>query len=140
MIQSFFKIALLSSLTCLLSSAWTPSLSKGDSRNASSFNFSKQRRILPRPYDPFYSHQQRRKPFLHILFATEKDSPKKDTDDANTEWGISYIGGDPCGSKYNEDPFSGSNNKSFKPGFPDDMKARIEALAKKRKEMEEKST
>lgn len=46
------------------------------------------------------------------------------------EWGVSYIGGDPCGSKYNTDPFY--KNPSDKPGMPDDMKARIEALAQKR--------
>lgn len=46
---------------------------------------------------------------------------------ANVEWGVSYIGGDPCGSKYNSDPFDKS--PSDKPGMPDDMKARIEALA-----------
>ena len=51
------------------------------------------------------------------------------------EWGVSYIGGDPCGSKYNDDPF---DNKPSKPGFPDDMKARIEAIVeRKRKEAEE---
>ncbi|KAL7464445.1 hypothetical protein ACHAXS_004782 [Conticribra weissflogii] len=50
-----------------------------------------------------------------------------------TEFGISYIGGDPCGSKYNDDPFDAtSDNQSFKPGFPDDMKDRIEAMARER--------
>lgn len=54
----------------------------------------------------------------------------------NVEWGVSYIGGDPCGSIYNQDPF---DEKPSKPGFPDDMKARIEALAReKRKQSEEK--
>jgi|EP00979_Chaetoceros_neogracilis_P012229 hypothetical protein len=53
-----------------------------------------------------------------------------------TEWGVSYIGGDPCGSKYNDDPFDATPTK---PGFPDDMKARIEALAEqKRRESDEK--
>jgi len=42
------------------------------------------------------------------------------------EWGVSYIGGDPCGSKYNDNPF---DSKVDKPGMPDDMKARIAALA-----------
>ena len=45
------------------------------------------------------------------------------------EWGKSYIGGDPCGSKYNDDPFDAAN---VKPGLPDDMKQRIEALAKQK--------
>mmetsp|Transcript_17182 Transcript_17182/g.37587 ORF Transcript_17182/g.37587 Transcript_17182/m.37587 type:complete len:138 (-) Transcript_17182:1073-1486(-) len=49
---------------------------------------------------------------------------------SNVEWGVSYIGGDPCGSKYNSDPFDKS--PSDKPGMPDDMKARIEALAQKK--------
>lgn len=46
------------------------------------------------------------------------------------EWGVSYIGGDPCGSKLNSDPFD--KNPSDKPGLPDDMRARIEALAQKK--------
>jgi hypothetical protein len=52
------------------------------------------------------------------------------------EYGVSYIGGDPCGSKYNDDPFDA---KTSKPGMPDDMKARIQALAeKKMRENDEK--
>mmetsp|Transcript_10298 Transcript_10298/g.14549 ORF Transcript_10298/g.14549 Transcript_10298/m.14549 type:complete len:127 (+) Transcript_10298:84-464(+) len=47
------------------------------------------------------------------------------------EWGVSYIGGDPCGSKYNDDPFDAAA-KSSKPGMPDDMKARIQALAEQK--------
>jgi hypothetical protein len=35
---------------------------------------------------------------------------------------LRYIGGDPCGSKYNNDPFAADVQK---PGMPDDMKARI---------------
>mmetsp|Transcript_17590 Transcript_17590/g.36648 ORF Transcript_17590/g.36648 Transcript_17590/m.36648 type:complete len:155 (+) Transcript_17590:38-502(+) len=55
-----------------------------------------------------------------------------------TEYGISYIGGDPCGSKYNDDPFDAtSKNNSFKPGFPDGMKDRIAALARERLKKEE---
>ena len=50
----------------------------------------------------------------------------------NAEWGVSYIGGDPCGSKYNDDPFDANKSSSNKPGFPDDMKARIQALAEQK--------
>ena len=39
---------------------------------------------------------------------------------------------DPCGSKYNDDPFDVNDN--FKPGLPENMKERIEALAKKKAE------
>ena len=46
------------------------------------------------------------------------------------EWGVSYIGGDPCGSKYNSDPFD--KKPSDKPGMPDDMKSRIAALAQRK--------
>jgi len=54
------------------------------------------------------------------------------------EYGVSYIGGDPCGSKYNDDPFDAQVTK---PGMPDDMKARIKALAeKKKKENKENSS
>jgi len=46
-----------------------------------------------------------------------------------SEYGVSYIGGDPCGSKYNDDPFDAQVTK---PGMPNDMKARIQALADKK--------
>lgn len=46
-------------------------------------------------------------------------------------YGVSFMGGDPCGSKYNDDPFDAT--KAKKPGIPDDMKARIAALAEKKK-------
>lgn len=45
------------------------------------------------------------------------------------QYGVSYIGGDPCGSKYNNDPF---DVQVQKPGMPDDMKARIQALVDKK--------
>lgn len=53
-------------------------------------------------------------------------------------YGVSYIGGDPCGSKYNIDPFDdeSKNKYSFKPGFPDDMRERIAALAVEKLAME----
>mmetsp|Transcript_1455 Transcript_1455/g.2212 ORF Transcript_1455/g.2212 Transcript_1455/m.2212 type:complete len:111 (+) Transcript_1455:60-392(+) len=59
------------------------------------------------------------------VYQEKEDECQKDS----TEWGVSYIGGDPCGSKYNNDPF----DTESKPGFPDDMKSRIEALAEKKK-------
>jgi hypothetical protein len=48
-------------------------------------------------------------------------------DDAQTkaEHGVSYIGGDPCGSKYNNDPF---DLQGQTPGMRDDMKKFIQAL------------
>ena len=45
---------------------------------------------------------------------------------------------DPCGSKYNDDPFDVSDN--FKPGLPDNMKDRIAALAKQKAEEEKEKT
>jgi hypothetical protein len=47
-----------------------------------------------------------------------------DDDDAQpkAEHWVSYIGGDPCGSKYNDDPF---DLQGQTPGMPDNMKARI---------------
>lgn len=50
----------------------------------------------------------------------------------SASFGVSYIGGDPCGSKYNNDPFDATKEEAFKPGFPDDMKDRIAALAAKK--------
>lgn len=43
-------------------------------------------------------------------------------------FGVSYIGGDPCGSRYNDDPFDASKDV-VKPGMPDEMKDRIAAMA-----------
>lgn len=55
-------------------------------------------------------------------------------------YGVSYIGGDPCGSKYNDDPFDAAAQIT-KPGMPDDAKERIRLLAEKmkRKQGEEKA-
>ena len=52
----------------------------------------------------------------------------EDTEVKASTYGVSYIGGDPCGSKYNDDPFDASREVS-KPGMPDDMKDRIAAMA-----------
>ena len=49
--------------------------------------------------------------------------------DVTPQYGISYIGGDPCGSRYNDDPF---DVQVQKPGMPDSMKARIQALVDKK--------
>ena len=55
------------------------------------------------------------------------------------EWGVSYIGEDPCGSKYNTDPFDASSSAaSSKPGLPDSMKARIQLKADKLRERDQK--
>ena len=43
---------------------------------------------------------------------------------------------DPCGSKYNDDPFDVADN--FKPGLPDNMKDRIAELANQKAAKEEK--
>ena len=69
-----------------------------------------------------------------VLFASENDGTNKEVQNKNdetVEWGVSYIGGDPCGSKYNTDPFDASA-KITKPGMPDSMKARIAAKAEER--------
>jgi hypothetical protein len=59
-----------------------------------------------------------------------------DDDSYEPQYGVSFIGGDPCGSKLNDDPH---DVKMQKPGMPDDMKARIQALTEKRKREEEKA-
>jgi len=61
-----------------------------------------------------------------------EESTSTSTSNANAVYGVSYIGGDPCGSKYNDDPFD--DKASFKPGLPESMKDRIAALAAKRLE------
>jgi hypothetical protein len=78
------------------------------------------------------------------LFGSDEPAPDnteassfKTTTTTTTEpqWGVSYIGGDPCGSKYNDDPFDVQGQK---PGMPDDMKARIQALVDQKQQQEEK--
>ena len=56
--------------------------------------------------EPAHRHQN----FNHDnrLLATNTDDNNdtaKDEDQPKAEYGVSYIGGDPCGSKYNDDPF-----------------------------------
>mmetsp|Transcript_35831 Transcript_35831/g.70494 ORF Transcript_35831/g.70494 Transcript_35831/m.70494 type:complete len:120 (-) Transcript_35831:86-445(-) len=59
----------------------------------------------------------------------------------NEPFGVSYIGGDPCGSRYNDDPFDSSSGKNPEPpGFPKDMKARIAAMAEERRKCEEEAS
>eukprot|EP00956_Cyclotella_meneghiniana_P014597 scaffold21932_cov35-Cyclotella_meneghiniana.AAC.5 len=49
---------------------------------------------------------------------------------STASFGVSYIGGDPCGSKYNDDPFDvHANDDVGKPGMPEEMKDRIAAMA-----------
>ena len=53
-------------------------------------------------------------------------------------YGVSYIGGDPCGSKYNADPFdAAAQSDSSRPGMPDDSKERIRLLAERMKRRQE---
>lgn len=59
---------------------------------------------------------------LNQIIKTANDAPPAAT------YGVSYIGGDPCGSKYNDDPFDASVDV-VKPGMPDEMKIRIAAMA-----------
>lgn len=76
---------------------------------------------------------------LLISFQSKESEIYIDEEDIQpkVEYGVSYIGGDPCGSKYNTDPF---DVKVTKPGMPDDMKSRIQALANKKiKAMKEES-
>jgi hypothetical protein len=67
---------------------------------------------------------------MTVQFADE------DSDDSyEPQFGVSYIGGDPCGSKYNTDPHNESRVE--RPGMPDSMKARIQALVDQRKQQKE---
>ena len=70
-----------------------------------------------------------------LIFLATHDDGESDNifyDNTNQQstavYGVSYIGGDPCGSKYNDDPFVASTEE-FKPGLPGNMKDRIEAMA-----------
>lgn len=75
---------------------------------------------------------------LYLAKNSDKDNDlikeSTENDSSSATYGVSFIGGDPCGSKYNDDPFDATKEAAFKPGFPDDMKARIEALAAKKLE------
>lgn len=70
-------------------------------------------------------------------FLQTKASDAETTTPPEIKWGESYIGGDPCGSKYNNDPHA---MEISKPGMPEDMKARIQKMAeeKLRQQQEEK--
>ena len=67
-----------------------------------------------------------------ISFVNEAVSAALLTDDGNLseveeerEWGISYLGGDPCSSNHNTDPF---DEQDSKPDAWEDMKKRIQAI------------
>ena len=64
--------------------------------------------------------------------SSEPDIVNIDNVEPQAVYGVSYIGGDPCGSKYNDDPFDAAAQIS-KPGMPDDAKERIRLLAEKMK-------
>ena len=68
----------------------------------------------------------------------ESNSVNIDTVEPRAVYGVSYIGGDPCGSKYNDDPFDAAAHQSgSKPGMPDDAKERIRLLAERMKRKRE---
>mmetsp|Transcript_2980 Transcript_2980/g.5499 ORF Transcript_2980/g.5499 Transcript_2980/m.5499 type:complete len:122 (-) Transcript_2980:251-616(-) len=80
--------------------------------------------------------------YLMATAADEKETSdirevSDDVSPPSPEWGASYIGGDPCGSKYNTDPHDA---KIQKPGMPSDMKQRIAALAAKKRREQSKQT
>mmetsp|Transcript_22316 Transcript_22316/g.27357 ORF Transcript_22316/g.27357 Transcript_22316/m.27357 type:complete len:107 (-) Transcript_22316:79-399(-) len=68
---------------------------------------------------------QNRKHSITVLNAEERSDENNDS----SSYGVSWIGGDPCASKYNNDPF---DTQVTKPGMPQDMKERIQALAEKK--------
>ena len=68
--------------------------------------------------------------------ASSSSSKTTTTTTTEPQWGVSYIGGDPCGSKYNDDPFDA---KVHNPGMPNDMKARIQAMVDQKKQKEKNS-
>ena len=71
---------------------------------------------------------------MESIKAEQSSALDESDNQSQPQYGVSYIGGDPCGSRYNDDPF---DTKVSKPGMPDDMKARIQALAEKK--MKEKA-
>ena len=68
--------------------------------------------------------------------SSEPDIVNIDNVEPQAVYGVSYIGGDPCGSKYNDDPFDAAAQIT-KPGMPDDAKERIRLLAEKMKRKQE---
>uniref|UniRef100_A0A7S2EPV4 Uncharacterized protein n=1 Tax=Ditylum brightwellii TaxID=49249 RepID=A0A7S2EPV4_9STRA len=55
---------------------------------------------------------------------------KSEAEEHEPQWGVSFIGGDPCGSRYNTDPHDAQVEK---PGMPASMKERIRLLAEQKK-------
>jgi hypothetical protein len=90
-----------------------------------------------------FSLEPRKVSQIYLMAAAdEKDTSdisdvSDDVSPPSPEWGTSYIGGDPCGSKYNTDPHDA---KIQKPGMPSDMKQRIAALAAKKLREQSKQT
>ena len=68
--------------------------------------------------------------------SSQSDIVNIDNVEPQALYGVSYIGGDPCGSKYNDDPFDAAVQIT-KPGMPDDAKERIRLLAEKLKRKED---
>ena len=91
-------------------------------------------------YISFSPHQERYERSIVSLNAKWEDDASNNliqdnitTKQSTAVYGVSYIGGDPCGSKYNDDPFDATTKEdAFKPGLPDRMKDRIAALAAKK--------
>eukprot|EP00565_Helicotheca_tamesis_P003919 CAMPEP_0185729074 /NCGR_PEP_ID=MMETSP1171-20130828/4455_1 /TAXON_ID=374046 /ORGANISM="Helicotheca tamensis, Strain CCMP826" /LENGTH=79 /DNA_ID=CAMNT_0028397843 /DNA_START=110 /DNA_END=349 /DNA_ORIENTATION=- len=72
-----------------------------------------------------------------VADAAEGGTEKSDSPTPEPQWGVSFIGGDPCGSRYNTDPHDA---KVEKPGMPASMKERIRLLAEqKKREAEEQN-
>lgn len=89
------------------------------------------------------SVERRRKVYYDVACRSKEEDSDSTSDEIDlivepkaAEYGVSYIGGDPCGSKYNNDPF---DTQVTKPGMPDDMKMRIKALAEQKKKSMRKS-
>jgi len=86
------------------------------------------------PFSPAISQGMFAAKHVMMLMTESEGDDATKSSPQQPEWGVSYIGGDPCGSKYNTDPHDAQVEK---PGMPDDMKARIAALADKKRESQQ---
>ena len=67
------------------------------------------------------------RPLVHsVLYGQARTRMFGDEGGGAVEWGISFIGQDVCGSKYNDDPFTAMEGK---PDAWTEFKKRVDALA-----------
>lgn len=99
------------------------------------FSFSLRKQLKLYPWSKLYLSDLSFSKIRGVKFVlgrnmSEKEESEEATSQENEiEWGESFIGQDVCGSKYNDDPFDGMDNKR---DAWTEMKKKIELKAKEK--------